>query len=69
MKRTDIGVVIGGVMVALGAFIAVRLLAFRGVPLTGALGLDVAFAAFFLIRGGMQFRRWRQARGAGSVSP
>jgi hypothetical protein len=69
MKRTDIGVGIGGVMAALGVFIAVRLLAFGRAPLTGTGWLDLAFAAFFLVRGGLQYRRWRQAREAGSGTP
>lgn len=62
MNRNDLGLGIGAVMAALGAFIALRLVLLKGAPLTGTWGLDLAFAVFFLVRGGLQYRRWRQAR-------
>ena len=57
-----IGLIIGGVMTGLGVWIAVRLLVMRAAPLTGTLGLDLAFAVFFVARGLIQYRRWRLAR-------
>lgn len=57
-----IGLGIGAVMASLGAYIALRVLAFGGTPLTGTLGLDLAFAVFFIARGGLQYRRWRLAK-------
>jgi hypothetical protein len=49
-------------MAALGVYIALRALAFGGPPLTGTLALDLAFAVFFIARGGLQYRRWRLAQ-------
>ena len=57
-----LGLGIGGIMAGLGVYIALRALAFGGPPLTGTLGLDLAFAAFFIARGALQFRRWRLAQ-------
>lgn len=56
-----VGLAIGAVMAALGAFLALRLLAFGAAPVTGQSWLDIAFAFFFVARGALQFRRWRQA--------
>lgn len=56
-----IGLGIGAVMAGLGVFIALRVLAFGAPPLTGQFWLDLAFAFFFVARGGLQYRRWRQA--------
>ncbi|MBK8250168.1 MAG: hypothetical protein IPK85_22670 [Gemmatimonadetes bacterium] len=57
-----IGLGIGAIMAALGVYIALRALMFGGAPLTGTLGLDLAFAVFFIARGGLQYRRWRLAK-------
>lgn len=56
-----VGLVIGAVMAALGAFLALRLVAFGAPPVTGQSWLDIAFAFFFVARGALQYRRWRQA--------
>ena len=58
--RTTIGLVIGAVMVGLGIFVIIRLLAMGLRPLTGRTWLDLAFAALFLLRGGMYFARARR---------
>ena len=58
--RTTIGLVIGAVMMGLGIFVIVRLLAMELRPLTGRVWLDVAFAALFLLRGGMYLARARR---------
>lgn len=58
--RTTVGLVIGAVMVGLGIFVIIRLLAMELRPLTGRLWLDVAFAALFLLRGGMYLARARR---------
>lgn len=49
-------------MAGLGVYIALRALMAGGTPLTGSLGLDLAFAVFFIARGGLQYRRWRLAQ-------
>lgn len=57
-----VGLIIGGVMTALGAWIAIRALVLRAPPYTGGFGIDIAFAIFFIARGLIQFRRWQLAR-------
>lgn len=53
--RYTIAFVLGGIMLALGVFIALRpLLGMR--PVTQQLWLDLVFAAFFMLRGGMNIR-------------
>jgi uncharacterized membrane protein HdeD (DUF308 family) len=47
---------LGAVQVAVGVFIALRPLVGSGAPLTRTRVLDMAFAAFFLIRGIMNMR-------------
>ena len=54
---------IGAVMVALGVYVGVRVLATGAPPLTGKIWLDLAFAFFFIVRGGLQYQRWRRAKG------
>jgi hypothetical protein len=54
--RRPIFLVIGSVMVTLGAFIAVRPFWRGPAPLTSSRWLDIAFAAFYLIRGVMTIR-------------
>lgn len=60
--HSPIGLAIGGVMAALGVFIAARLFVLGRPPVTGTMGLDVAFAVFFVLRGALQYRRWRLAK-------
>jgi hypothetical protein len=59
---SSLGLGIGAIMAALGAYIALRVLALGETPLTGTLALDLAFAVFFIARGGLQYRRWRLAQ-------
>ena len=54
--RARVILVIGVVMMAIGAFVALRPLWAGPQPLTSSRWLDVAFAAFFLIRGLMNVR-------------
>lgn len=54
--RRSLLLVIGSVMVTLGAFVALRPFWTGPTPLTSSRWLDVAFAAFFLIRGAMTIR-------------
>lgn len=55
-----VGLGIGAVMVGVGVYVAVRALMFGAPPLTGMVWLDLGFAFFFLVRGALQYRRWRQ---------
>jgi len=57
-----VGLGIGAVMAILGVFIALRLLLLHREPLTGTGLLDLAFALFFVLRGALQYRRWRLAQ-------
>ncbi len=50
-----IGMMLSGIMIILGVFVLVRLLVRGGDPLTGTALLDVAFGAFFIGRGAVQF--------------
>ena len=61
--NSPVGLVIGGVMAALGVMLALRLFVLGREPVTGSLGLDVGFAVFFVLRGALQYRRWRLAGG------
>ena len=47
---------LGAIQVAIGVFIALRPLVGSGSPLSSTRVLDMAFAAFFLIRGIMNMR-------------
>jgi hypothetical protein len=49
-------------MIALGVFVAGRLLMRSDQPLTGSVLLDGAFAFFFIVRGALYF--WTQRRRA-----
>ena len=62
-----IRLVLGLIMIVLGAFVAVHPLWSHGRPVTTSLWLDMAFAAVFLLRGFMNIRgvRKRPARDAG----
>ena len=54
--------VLGWVMIALGAYVAVHPLWSHGRPVTTSIWLDMAFAAVFLLRGYMNVRGFRRAR-------
>ena len=58
--RSLFGLTLGAVMVALGLFVVLRLMATAGEPLTGRLWLDLAFAFFFLVRGGLYLSSLRR---------
>ena len=60
--RITVALVTGVVMIGLGAFIALRPLWAGPAPLAGSRWLDVAFAFFFLARGGMNVRMALRAR-------
>jgi hypothetical protein len=62
VRAQGIGLGIGAVMAGLGVYIGARVLMTSAPPLTGRTGLDLAFAVFFIARGGLQYRRWRLAR-------
>jgi len=62
--RALVLVVIGALMVALGAYVAGRMLATRGGALTGNRLLDGAFAFFFLLRGAMNIAAARRLQKA-----
>jgi hypothetical protein len=48
--------VLGWVMIALGAYVALHPLWSHGKPVTPSIWLDMAFAAVFLLRGAMNLR-------------
>lgn len=52
--RSKFIIVLGVIQLAVGAFVALRPL--TGAPLTNSRLLDMAFAAYFLIRGAMNIR-------------
>ena len=54
--RTTVILLLGVIQVAAGLFIATRPLIGTGAPLTSSRLLDMAFAAYFLIRGAMNLR-------------
>lgn len=60
---------LGAVQVAVGVFIALRPLVGSGAPLTSTRVLDMAFAAFFLIRGTMNMRVAMRASRRQSAPP
>ena len=62
--RARIALITGAVMILLGVFIAVRPLWAGPAPLSNSRWLDVAFAAFFLLRGTMNVRGALRARDA-----
>ena len=64
--RIGFGMVISGVMIALGIFVGARLLANPDQPLTGTRMLDGAFALFFIARGALYFWSARQRERARS---
>ena len=54
MKTTRM--VLGWIMIALGAYVAIHPLWSHGKPVTTSIWLDMAFAAVFLLRGLMNLR-------------
>ena len=58
--RTRIILLLGAIQAGVGVFIALRPLVGSGQPLTSSRALDMAFAAFFLIRGVMNMRTARR---------
>jgi hypothetical protein len=58
--RGRIAMVLGVVMVALGAWLLVNAFVLRRPPVTGKPLLDAAFAFFFLLRGSMNVRTARR---------
>ncbi len=58
--RAIILIVLGALMVGLGAYVAGRLVATPGGALTGNRWLDGAFALFFLLRGATNLARARR---------
>ncbi|MCC6930139.1 MAG: hypothetical protein IT359_14235 [Gemmatimonadaceae bacterium] len=58
------GLVIAALMCVLGLFVGGRVLLTDSPPLTGTRALDVAFAVFFVARGGLAYGRFRRARAA-----
>ena len=72
--RHTFSLVLGVVMVGLGAFVALRPLWVGRRPLTGQPFLDVAFALFFVLRGLLYLRSLRRPApglrgGAGPTAP
>ena len=69
-ERLGFRAVISLVMIALGLFLAVRLLVRPGEPLTSSVALDIAFSVFFVARGAIHF--WtvrRRARAEAEMRP
>ncbi|HKO15236.1 MAG TPA: hypothetical protein VJU87_03300 [Gemmatimonadaceae bacterium] len=58
--RSAIGILLGVVMLGLGLYLALHPLWSHGRSVTPSLWLDMAFAAFFLLRGVMHLRRLRR---------
>ena len=57
--RAIVLLVLGALMVGLGAYVAGRLLA-TGAPLTGNRWIDLLFAFFFVLRGAMNLAAGRR---------
>ena len=57
---TTIRLVLGWIMILLGAYVALHPLWSHGKPVTTSLWLDMAFAAVFLLRGVMNIRGVRR---------
>jgi hypothetical protein len=61
--------IIGLILIGLGAYITLRPLLGARQPLTSSRWLDLAFAAFFLLRGVMSVRRNQRARARSEAPP
>lgn len=61
--------VLGAIMIALGAFLAARPLYAPGRPLTPSIWLDLAFALFFVLRGLMNVRAARRLTARRAATP
>jgi hypothetical protein len=59
--RATLSLVLGVLMIGLGAFVVGRLAYTGGQPLSPSIWLDAAFALFFLVRGAMHLRQARRA--------
>lgn len=59
--------VLGWIMILLGAYVAVHPLWSHGKPVTTSLWLDIGFAAVFLLRGVMNVRGVRRGRATGAT--
>ena len=57
---TTMRLILGWVMIALGAYVAVHPLWSHGKPVTTSIWLDMAFAAVFLLRGLINLRSLRR---------
>jgi hypothetical protein len=55
------------VMLGIGAVVLGRVLILRRPPLTGRIPFDVAFAAFFILRGLMHIRSWKRMEAAAAA--
>jgi hypothetical protein len=58
--RGRIALILGVVMVALGAWLLASVLILGRPPVSSSRWLDVAFAAFFILRGGMNLASGRR---------
>ena len=67
--RATIVLVIGVIMIALGAYIALRLAWMGGAPLTATRWLDFAFGAFFVFRGALNIRNARRMQAISGAPP
>ena len=67
--RGRIALVLGVLMVALGAWLLASVLILGRPPVTSSRWLDVAFASFFILRGGMNLSSGRRATRRGAAPP
>ena len=58
--RFAMALVLSIIMLGIGIAVLGRVLVLRRPPLTNSMALDSLFGAFFLIRGYMHFRTWKQ---------
>ncbi len=59
-----VGLIVGGIMLAIGIFLLGRPMLMPQRAVTGSRWLELAFAAFFLLRGGMNVHAALRSRGA-----
>ena len=60
---TTLRLILGWIMILLGLYVAAHPLWSHSRPVTSSIWLDMAFAAVFLLRGVMNVRGVRRARG------